>query len=357
MPNATEPGIAPRKALAKLLSCLSAAIVAAASMSSADAGSRAGGDDELRLGYFANITHAQALLGVQSGDFQQAIGPVKLVPRVFNAGPSLIEALFAGEIDIGYVGPSPALNAYAQSRGEGIRVIAGASANGVVIVARKGSGIVSLADLKGRRIATPQLGNTQDVSARHYVKTVLKQPDTDNVIPVPNAEQASMMARGEIDAAWAVEPWGARLVAEAQGTIIAEEKDLWPDKRFVLTLVVVTPEFLAKRPEVVRKLLESHCDLTDRLIKDRAGQVPKIAEALKAITGKDISQAIVSDAISRVEFTTEPLADSLQTFSRWAYEIGSARNLQNTRKLTDTTLLDEVRSRASTPSDDAPGPK
>src|SRR5271169_477516 len=131
----------------------------------------------VRLGYFANVTHAQAVLGVASGDYAQAIAPAELKTKIFNAGPSLIEALFAGEIDIGYVGPGPVISAQARSHGQGIRVVAGAAANGVVVVVRKDSGITSLAQLAGKRLATPQLGNTQDLSARHYLTSVLSHAD------------------------------------------------------------------------------------------------------------------------------------------------------------------------------------
>ena len=213
---------------------------------------------EIRIGYFANVTHAQAVLGIASGDFTGAVAPAKLSTKVFNAGPSLIEALFAGEIDIGYVGPGPALSAHARSKGQGIRVISGAAANGVLIVARKDAGISTLADLKGKRIATPQHGNTQDIAARHYLIADLKQSDANNVIAVQNSEQAGMMDRGQIDAAWAPEPWGSRLIAETGAKLIAEEKDLWPEKQFSLTVVVTTPEFLAQHPDVVKKVLHGH---------------------------------------------------------------------------------------------------
>ena len=157
---------------------------------------------ELRLGYFPNITHAQAVLGVASGEFQSAIGSVKLTPRTFNAGPELISALNAGAIDIGYVGPGPAINAFTQSHGASVRVISGAAANGVIIVARKNSGITSLKDLVGKKIATPSLGNTQDIAARHYLISVLGQPDASNVKTIPNSSQSGAMRDGAIDAAW-----------------------------------------------------------------------------------------------------------------------------------------------------------
>jgi len=141
----------------------------------------------IRVGYFANLTHAQAVLAVHSGELGRAVAPAVLQTRIFNAGPSLIEALFAGEIDLGYVGPGPAMAAHGQSRGRGVRVVAGAVMNGALIVARKGSGITRLAELRGRRLATPQLGNTQDIAARTYLTQVLKQPDASNVVPIPNA--------------------------------------------------------------------------------------------------------------------------------------------------------------------------
>jgi NitT/TauT family transport system substrate-binding protein len=295
--------------------------------------------DEVRLGYFANITHAQAVLGVDAGDFEITIAPARLVTRTFNAGPSLIEALFAGEIDIGYVGPSPALSAFFQSRGEGIRVVAGSAANGVAIVAGPNSGIDSLDDLKDKVIATPQLGNTQDVSAKHYLLKVLGQKNTDNVIAIPNAEQVAMMARGEIEAAWAVEPWAARLVAEAGGTIIAEEKDLWEGGEFVLTCIVVRPEFLAEHPEVVEKVLRVHREWTARLQQDAEAQVPALTDAMEALTGKRLSSDIISDALSRVKFTDAALDETLATFARWAYELGFSRHAPTVDGLVDTTIL------------------
>lgn len=299
---------------------------------------------EVRLGYFANVTHAQAVLGVDSGQFAAAVAPAKLTTRTFNAGPSLIEALFAGEIDIGYVGPSPALAAHLQSRGRGIRIIAGAASGGVVIIARPGAGIEKLADLKGKKIATPQMGNTQDVSARHYLIKELGQANADNVIPVPNAEQASMMSRGQIDAAWAVEPWGARLVAEAGGKIIAEEKDLWPDKAFTLTLVVSTPEFLDQHPDIIERLLSAHCEWTRRLSADGAGQTPALASALEKLTGKKLSEDLITAAISRVSFTDEPLTESLKAFARWAFELNLAKAVPNVNTLVDTRILAKVKA-------------
>lgn len=331
-----------------------AAALAIASLAPASSGKPEAAPKEVRIGYFANVTHAQALLAVESGDFAEAVAPSTLATRTFNAGPSLVEALFAGEIDIGYIGPSPALSAHAQSRGQGIRVIAGAAANGVVIVARPGSGIDSLEDLKGRRIATPQLGNTQDVSARHYLKSVLGQKDTENVTPVPNAEQPGMMLRGEIDAAWAVEPWASRLENEAGAVVIAEEKDLWPDGEFVLTLVVTTPEFLAKNPEIVERVLRKHCEWTRRLQADAAAQAGPVAAAISRLTDRQIPEDLVAQALTRVKFTDQPLASSIKTFAKWNYELGMTRQPPRLDGLVDTTILDSLGAEGPVPAEKSP---
>lgn len=301
----------------------------------------------VRLAYFPNVTHAQALLGVASGDFARAVAPAKLETRVFNAGPSLVEALFAGQIDIGYIGPGPALNAFAKSGGQSIRVIAGAAANGVLIVARPGSGIKRMEDLGGHKIATPQLGNTQDISARHYLRSVLKQSDLSNVLTIANPEQAALMSRGQIDAAWVPEPWGSQLVAEAGANVIGQEKDLWPDGQFTLTLVVTTPEFLAKYPKTVERFLAAHRAWTARLQQDAPSYAAQVSGALEQLTGKTPPQPILKSALGRVQFTDEPLADTLAAFARWSYELEFSPQPIDPGALVDTTILRKLQAAAA----------
>ncbi|MDB5334214.1 MAG: uptake transporter, periplasmic component [Phycisphaerales bacterium] len=297
---------------------------------------------EVRIGYFGNLTHAQAVLGVSSGEFASAIEPAKLSTKVFNAGPSLIEAVLAGEVDIGYVGPGPVLNGHLKSRGQGIRVLAGAAENGVLIVARKGSGITRMEDLVGRRIATPQHGNTQDIAARHYVTDVLHQTDSHNVMPIANAEQSAMMSRGEIDAAWAPEPWGSRLIAETGARPIAEEKDLWPGHAFILTLVITTPEFLRDHPEVLRQVLQVHHRWTVRLNNDPQKYIPQLEAALLALNGKKLPKGVLASSIKRVRFVDDPLPDTIRTMGAWAYDLEFAPRQANLATLIDTSILREV---------------
>jgi NitT/TauT family transport system substrate-binding protein len=287
----------------------------------------------VRLGYFANLTHAQAVLGVSSGEFAASIAPIPFETKVFNAGPSLIEALTSGDIDIGYVGPGPVLAIHGRSKGEAVRVISGAAANGVIIVAAKDSGIQTMKDLVGRRIATPQHGNTQDIAARHYVTRVLGQKDHENVIAVPNAEQATMMQRKDIDAAWVPEPWGARLIADTGARLVAEEKDLWPGKRFSLTVVITTPQFLKAHPDIVEKLLGVHRHWTERLNEDAAAQVPALGAALFKLTGKSLPAGVVREALSRTIFLDDPLPATFEAMGQWSYELGFGQPLSRLDQL------------------------
>src|SRR5579871_5394763 len=331
-----------------ILSALLVALLAPACRKAGTASFVGAPPAEVKLGYFANLTHAQAVLGVSSGEFVSAIAPSKLTTKVFNAGPSLIEALLAGEVDVAYVGPGPALNAQSRTHGQGIRVIAGAAANGVVIVAREGSEIKTLEDLKGKKLATPQQGNTQDIAARHYLQSVLKQSDLSNVIPITNAEQVGMMTRGQIDAAWAPEPWGTLLVSQAKAHIVAEEKDLWPEKEFVLTVVVTTPEFLSAHSDVVEKLLEVHRSWTQRLAANPAQYESQLDDALFALTNKRFPNHILPEALSRVKFVDDPGEQTFRTLGQWTYDLGFDRRKPNLTGRFDTTILRKLQEQGTT---------
>ena len=294
---------------------------------------------EVRLGYFANVTHAQAVLGVSSGELQAALGPTKLTTKVFNAGPELIEAMNAGAIDVGYVGPGPVLAAHVNSRGQAVRVISGSAANGVVIVASKESQIHSLSDLKGKTIATPQLGNTQDVSARHFVTVVLGQSDARNVKEVRNSEQSGMMARGLIDAAWVPEPWGARLISETGAVLIAEEKNLWPNHQFSLTVVVTTPAFLAAhpqrpsedpvRPSPVDAAVESRSTAIRRSTQRRPDRPRR----------EKLPDAVMRGALQRTTFTDDPLPKTFSTMEQWSHDLKFINSAPDLTELFATDII------------------
>jgi NitT/TauT family transport system substrate-binding protein len=226
-----------------------------------------GGDDaqgaaptSLRLGYFPNITHAPALVGVEKGIIQQQLGDIKLDTKTFNAGPAAIEALFSGAIDATYIGPNPAINAHARSKGVAIRIVAGGASGGVALVVKPG--INGPQDLKGKKIATPQLGNTQDVAVRYWLKqnglSTTKEGGGDvKIIPQENAQTIETFGGNQIDGAWVPEPFVSRLVS-AGGKVLVDERDLWPDKKFVITHLIVRTELLTMHPDAVRKLIVAH---------------------------------------------------------------------------------------------------
>ncbi len=296
----------------------------------------------VRIGYVAHLTQAQLLLGLKEGDLARAVAPSRIETRLFNAGPSLVEALFAGEIDIGYVGPAPVLGAHVQSKGAALRVIAGGAANGVLVVARPDAGIRTLADLAGKRIATPQLGNSQDLSARHFARASLGATDLSNIIPYPTAEHAALLSRGRIDASWVVEPWASRMVEENGAVVIAEEKDLWPSKRFAQALVIASTEFLSDHPDKVERVLAVHHAWTEKLRADPGPHLPALGEALFAATGKRLPPKVLARAIAHVEFTDDPLEESLRTMAAWSHDVGLSRVAADTSSLVDTTLLRRV---------------
>lgn len=292
----------------------------------------------VRIGYLPNFTHAQAVAGAERGDFARALGGVKVEFRTFNAGPALIEALFAGEVDLAYVGPSPTVNAYGKSNGEEVRVIAGAAANGVAVVVRPGAGIEKPEDLLGKTIATPQYGNTQDVAARFFITQTLKGKLADaggdtTLVNAENPDILTLLRKGEIDAAWVPEPWATRLVAEAGGKILFEEKSRWPGAQFTITNVIARRAFLEANRDLVKRFLEAHDGLTAWLNANPDEAVQLVNDGIKRITGKALPPDTLRQAWSRVVFTTDPLTETTREQGRRAHAIGHSKALPDFSRL------------------------
>jgi NitT/TauT family transport system substrate-binding protein len=297
-----------------------------ANSSSGDSGDN-GSSVTVHLGYFPNLTHAVALVGVARGTFQQALGPnVKLDTKTFNAGPSLIEALFAGDIDIGYVGPNPSINGYVKSKGAALRIIAGASSGGALFIVRPGANIHGPKDLNGKKIATPQLGGTQDVSLRHYLQqNGLKTTDkggTVQVVPTDNAIIQTSFKQGSIDGAWVPEPWATRLIVEDQGQVLVDERTLWPNHSFTTTVVVASKKFLDQHPDLVEKFLQAHVETVQYINNNRAQAETQVNNQLKALTGKPLATPVIEGAFKNLDITYDPLAQSLFKAADDAYELG-----------------------------------
>jgi NitT/TauT family transport system substrate-binding protein len=302
----------------------------------------------IRVGYFPNITHAQALVGRANGQFEKALGGnVQIEWKSFNAGPAAIEALFANAIDMTYVGPNPAVTGYVRSQGEAVRVIAGAASGGASLVVRQGAGIQKVVDFHGKKVATPQLGNTQDVALRSWMRanglaTREKGGDV-QVLPIANPDQLTLFQRGQIDAAWAPEPWAARLVHEGGGRIFIDERDLWPNRQFVITDLIVSPKFLKQHPDIVKNFLRVHVELTQWIDKNQAQAKQILNQQLQKETGKSLPLEVLDDAFSRMQVTYDPIRASLLKSTQQAFDEGFLGRAQpDISGLYDLTLLNEV---------------
>ncbi|MBI3639673.1 MAG: ABC transporter substrate-binding protein [Thaumarchaeota archaeon] len=309
----------------------------------------------LRIGYFLNINHVQAVIGLGNGDFQKELGDIKVEPQVFNAGPSAIEALFANRVDVTYVGPNPAINGYIKSDGQGLRIIAGAASGGAVFVIQDNSGINSATDFAGKKFASPQLGNTQDVALRSYLlKNGYKTTENDGnvtVIPVNNPDIVTLFLKKSIDGAWVPEPWGAKLVKEANGKILVDERNLWPNGKFVTSQIVVRTDYLKNHPDVIKKLLEAHVDETTWISnnKDQATQVFNIQ--LEKLTGKTIPVDELQNAFSRLEITYDPVKESLYQSANNAFDLGFLGDKKpDLSNIYDLTLLNQVLEEKNLPT-------
>lgn len=304
----------------------------------------------IHVGAFPNITHAQAMVGKSNGWFEKAMGSdVKVEWKSFNAGPSAIEALLAGAIDMTYVGPNPAINGFVHSNGEALRIIAGATSGGAALVVRADSGINKPEDFHGKRIASPQLGNTQDVALRAWLKanglkTRNKGGDVE-VMPIANPDQLTLFLKKEIDAAWAPEPWAARLVHEANGRIFLDERTLWPNSQFLTTELVVSTKLLQSNPTLVKKWVRAHVELTNWINNHTSDAKQILNQQIAKETGKALPAAVLNDSFTRLQITYDPLRGPLMRVAQLAFDAGFlGRQMPDLSALYDLTLLNQVLS-------------
>ena len=322
----------PNHSLAFVASLISACAAAAPTggvaplEGSASGGPGAAPQGTLRLGYFPNITHATALVGVESGLFKEALSPgVTLEVASFNAGGAASEALLNGAIDATYIGPNPAINAFAQSQGAAIRIIAGATSGGAYLVVKPE--IASVADLRGNKLATPQLGNTQDVALRTWLAdnglATDKQGGGDvSILPQENAQTLETFTSGQIDGAWVPEPWATRLVQEGGGKVLLDEKTLWPEGKYVTTHLIVRTDYLEAHPDIVKALLAGHLAASDLVNADPTKAQQLTNQGIEKITGKTIADKVITAAWPNLTFTVDPIASSLKGSADHATKVG-----------------------------------
>ena len=302
----------------------------------------------VRVGAFPNITHAQPMVGKANGWFEKALGPnVKIQWISFNAGPSAIEALFAGAIDMTYIGPNPAITGYVRSQGEALRVVAGAASGGASLIVRNDAGIQKPEDFRGKRVATPQLGNTQDVALRAWLKAHgLKSTDKGGdvqVMPLANPDQLTLFLKKGLDAAWAPEPWATRLIREGNGRLFLDERDLWPQGQFVITHLIVRTKFLNQHPDLVKNWIRAHVELTE-WINGHLPEAKKILnQQIQVETGKALSPAILDEAFGHLQVTYDPLRNSLLASAHSAFDAGFlGRQMPDLSGMYDLSLLNQV---------------
>ncbi len=325
---------------------------AAAVAGSSASGQATGPGTTLRLGYFPNVTHATAIVGVERGIFADALGEgVTLETATFDAGPAAVEALFADALDATYIGPNPAINAFAQSNGEAIRIISGATSAGAFFVVKPE--IETAEDLRGKSVASPQLGGTQDVALRHWLKDNHLKADLEgggdvSIVPQENAQTLETFRSGQIDGGWVPEPWATRLVQEGGGKVLLDERTLWPDGKFVTTHLVVRTKFLREHPDAVRRLVEGQVQANELVNGNPAEAQRMVNQAITTITGKGVADSVLQASWKNLQFTNDPIASSLTGSADHAHQVGVLGKV-DLKGIYDLTHLNQVLQTAGQP--------
>ncbi len=306
---------------------------------------------ELKLGYFGNLTHAPALVGLRQGILARNLGDTKLSTETFNAGPAAIEALNAGAIDAAYIGPNPAINSFVKSEGESVSVIAGAAAGGAQLVVRPE--ITSTAELKGKTLASPQLGGTQDVALRAWLGSQGYKTNVDGsgdvaINPTENAQTLKLFQDGKLDGAWLPEPWASRLVLQAGAKVLVDEKDLWDGSlsgkagEFPTTILIVNKKFAAAHPDTVKALLRGHAESVAWLNDAPAAEKTSVINgALQESAGAALPADVLDRALQNVVFTVDPLAGTYPKLLEDGVKAGTTKQADITG-LFDLRALNEV---------------
>ncbi|MGK5530009.1 ABC transporter substrate-binding protein [Streptomyces sp. URMC 129] len=326
----------------------------------ATAGGEALSTDEVAIGYFANLTHATAVVGLQEGGLiQQELGGTEVTPQIFNAGPATIEALNAGSIDVAFIGPNPAINGFAQSGGESLRIVSGAASGGASLVVNPDE-ISGLDDLAGKDIATPQLGNTQDVALLNYLTEQGYEVDAESgtgdvsVLRIQNADIPAAFDSGEIDGAWVPEPTASKLVAGGAETLL-DEGELWEGGQYVTTHVIASQEFLAEHEDVVEAIVRGVVRTTAWINENPEEAKTEFNAALGSLDGgSELPAEILDPAFEHVTFTYDPLATTLATGAEHAVAAGLLEETDLTG-IYDLSILNRVLAEENLPeiTDDA----
>ncbi len=311
---------------------------------------------ELRLGYFPNITHAPALIGVEKGFFARELGATTLTPQTFNAGPEEVAALLGGSLDAAFIGSSPAINAFAKSNGKAVRLVAGSTSGGAQLVVSPG--ITSPEQLRGSVIATPQKGNTQDVALKKWLQARgLEQgegPDKVTVQNLDNPRTLDLYKSGQLAGGWLPEPWSSRLV-DAGASVLVDERTLWPDGKFPTTVLIVRTEFLTQHPETVQALLRGEQAAIVFAASDLVGATTVANEAIRKLTGSTLAAPVLDRAFTELSFGLDPLAATFPQLSRDSVTAGVTEKETDLTGFVDVRSLNSVLQATGKPAVDAAG--
>ncbi|MGA4544345.1 ABC transporter substrate-binding protein [Uniformispora flossi] len=307
---------------------------------------------EIRLGFFANVTHATPLVGLKEGLYQKELGSTSVKTQVFNAGPAAIEALKGGSIDATYIGPNPSISGFTSTNGELLRIVAGTTSGGASLVVKPG--INSAADLKGKKIASPQLGGTQDVAVRSWLASQGLKTDTKgggdvSIVPTDNAQTLALFKSGELDGGWLPEPWATRLVQEAGAKVLVDERTLWPEGKFVTTNLIVRKKFLDEHPDTVEALIKGQIATTSWIQANPDKAKTDVNDQLTAFTQKGLAPAVIDNAWKNIEVTNDPLATSLLKLKDDGVKAGITKDA-DIHGIYDLTLLNKVLQAAGQPA-------
>ncbi|GAA3241745.1 ABC transporter substrate-binding protein [Pseudonocardia petroleophila] len=312
---------------------------------------------ELRLGYFPNVTHAAAIIGDKEGLFANELGDTALTVQNFNAGGEAVNALFGGSIDATFIGSGPAINAFAQSDGAAVRLVAGATDGGAQLVVRPD--ITSPEQLRGATIATPQLGNTQDIALKVWLEeqglTVGANPDQVQIANLENPRTLDAFRAGEVDGAWLPEPWSSRLVLDAGASVLLDERELWEGGQFPTTVLLVSTEFLQSYPDTVRALIRGHIAATELATTDPTRAKAIVNDGIEEITGNRLADPVIERAFSELAFSTDPLAATFPQLAQDSLDAGITDTLTDLSGFVDVAPLNAELEAAGQPPVDAAG--
>ena len=284
-------------------------------------------EKKIRIAFFPSIIHAVPIVGMENQIFSENLdSDLDIQVRIFDSGPQVIESIFSNSVDLAYVGPGPVINGYLKSDGKDLKILASAANGGASFVIQKNSGLESIENYSGKRIAAPQISNTQDVSLRHYLAenglTSAEKGGDVFVLNISNPDIYTLFAKGDIDGAWVPEPWATMLVEELDGIRLFDENEFWPENKFSSVLLIGRADYIEKNPEIIKKWIDAN-EKTVKWINDNPTESKKLYnEFLKDYMGKTLPEKIVEESFSNIVITSEPVEKSIHIFAERADSLG-----------------------------------